>query len=402
MGRFMFVVPPFFGHISPTLSVGAGLLAKGHQVMWVGMKELPDEYIPEGGKYIVPQELTEHEEEIQKILRRQDEGPALSMAETLKLALEETYLPFCRLLMKGLFRLVDEFQPVVIIHDCITFAGAICAYIKGIPYVTSTPVPPDLLSKLPAAPKIYQWQHSLIMGLQEEFGICTQQYVIHSDRMNLVFSSQTFTQSKIHPPSLKFVGPVTGRPDTVSFNWEKLQQARSPKVFVSLGTLLVDIREDFFWKLAEAFADQPVTIVAATDPGTLAKWPDNFIVQRFVPQSQLVSRVDAVICHGGFNTVNDTLLNGLPMVIVPMAYDQFHTAYLVESAGCGIRLRYKRLRVTDLKEALWEIINNEKYRKAAAKVRDTFIEAGGTEKAVRHLEEFAQRVKLVEKEMYER
>jgi MGT family glycosyltransferase len=254
------------------------------------------------------------------------------------------------------------------------------------------------MSNASSTPKIYQWQHNLIMGLQAEFGIQTRKYVIHSNRMNLVFSSQEFTQSKNPPQYMKFVGPVTGRPGSIPFDWEKLQKASSPKVFVSLGTLLVDIREAFFRKLIEAFADQPLTIIAATDPGILDKWPENFIVQRFVPQSQLMSKVDAVICHGGFNTVNDTFLHGLPMVIMPMAYDQFHTAYLVENAGCGIRLRYKRLRVNDLKEALWEILSNKQYRMAAAKIRDTFIKAGGTERAVSYLEEFAQSTKATEKE----
>jgi len=136
-----------------------------------------------------------------------------------------------------------------------------------------------------------------------------------------------------------------------------------------------------------------LTIVAATDPGIFAEWPDNFIVQGYVPQTQLMPHMDAVICHGGFNTVNDAFLNGLPMLITPIAYDHFHTAALIENAGCGIKLRYKRLRVSDLRDSMWEVLQNEKYRKGAQHIRDTFIQAGGNDKAVELLETFAQRTK---------
>jgi MGT family glycosyltransferase len=387
----MFVVPPFFGHVSPTLSVGASLLARGHQVVWTGITAIAGQHIPEGGSFIVPhQELEEHQDEIARILKRQDDGPSLSGPEVMKLALEETYIPFARIMMKGLSRMVDDFQPDVIINDCITFAGALCAYLKGIPCVTTTPVPPDVMGDTAqSAPKIFEWQQKLIKGLQKELGIESNDFVIHSHQLNIVFTSKEFAGFSDPEPHMKFVGPVKGRPNNTPFDWERLEKSTIPKVFVSLGTLLVDIRKEFFGKLIEAFANEPLTIVAATDPGIFEQWPDNFIVQAFVPQSEIIPKMDAVICHGGFNTVNDTFMNGLPMLITPIAYDHFHTAALIENAGCGITLRYKRLRVPELRAAMWEILKNEKYRLAAQHIRETFIKAGGNDQAVALLEEFA-------------
>lgn len=100
-------------------------------------------------------------------------------------------------------------------------------------------------------------------------------------------------------------------------------------------------------------------------------------------------KMDVVICHGGFNTVNDTFINGLPMLITPIAYDHFHTAKLIENAGCGLKIRYKRLRVEDLKKAIFELLENPQYRNAALRIKDTFLAAGGNDKAVQLLEEFA-------------
>ncbi|MGY0037992.1 hypothetical protein [Pedobacter sp. NJ-S-72] len=57
MSRFLFVVPPFFGHISPTLSIGSTLIARGHEVKWIGITPLADKHIPEGGEFIYPGSL---------------------------------------------------------------------------------------------------------------------------------------------------------------------------------------------------------------------------------------------------------------------------------------------------------------------------------------------------------
>jgi MGT family glycosyltransferase len=391
MARFLFVIPPFFGHISPTLSVGVSLLARGHEVKWFGITTFVDKHIPAGGSYSYPEaDLVKHQDELQKILKRQDDGPACSGPEVIKLALEETYVPLARIMMESLGKCIDEWTPDVIINDCVAFAGALCAHIKGIPCVTTTPVPPDVMGDMAeSAPKIYDWQQKLIKGLQEEFGIYGDDMFIHSHKINMVFTSQEFAGVIDRMPHMQFVGPVNGRPNNADFDWERLEKATGPKIFVSLGTLLVEIRAAFFQKVIDAFAGTNVTIVAATNPDIFEQWPDNFIVRSFVPQSALMPKMDAVICHGGFNTVNDTFMNGLPMLITPIAYDHFHIAKLIENAGCGIKIRYKRLRVEDMRNAIFELLENPKYRAGALRIKQTFINAGGNDRAVQLLEEFA-------------
>lgn len=393
MAKFLFVVPPFFGHISPTLSVGGSLLAKGHEVLWAGITGLADEYIPAGGKFLVPHpELEPHRQEINRILRRQDDGAALSGPQVLKLALEETYIPFARMMREGLMRLIEEHRPDVIISDCITFAGGLCAYSKGIPYVTTTPVPPDVMGDALQAPKVFEWQQRLIRGLQQEFGIYTDDFVMHSSEMNLVFTSESFARMPLALPHLKFVGPVKGRPNHTFFDFNALDKVTTPKIFISLGTLLVDIRKAFFEKVIAAFKDEPVTVIAATDPSIIEEWPDNFMVQSYVPQTRLMPLMDVVVCHGGFNTVNDALLNGLPLLVTPITYDHFHTAGLVVHSGAGLKLRYKRMRAEDLRAAVQSLLQEGHYRVASQRVRDGFIAAGGNDQAVAHLEAFAASV----------
>ncbi|UMQ42240.1 hypothetical protein MKS83_00810 [Chryseobacterium sp. Y16C] len=395
--KFLFVVPPFFGHISPTLSVGASLIARGHEVKWFGITPLDNKHIPEGGSYFYPeQDLIPYQDEIARILKRQDDGPACSGPEVMKLALEETYVPFAKMMMSGLETLTQAWQPDVIVNDCISFGGALFAHKNNIPCVTTTPVPPDVMGDTEnSAPKIFEWQQNLIKTLQKEVGIEDDGIFIHSHHLNLIFTSQKFADFDEVPTHMKFVGPVKGRPNPAPFDWDKLNASTTPKIFVSLGTLLVDIRKAFFEKVIAAFADQPVTVIAATPPEIFEEWPSNFIVSSFVPQSALIPHMDAVICHGGFNTVNDTFTNGLPMLITPIAYDHFHIAKLIEKAGCGISIRYKRLRVDALRQTVFELLENPTYRNAAKEVQSSLINAGGNDRAVELLENFIKQSTLV-------
>lgn len=390
MAKFLFVVPPFFGHVSPTLSIGATLLDRGHEVQWVSLVNIKEDQIPNGGKFVVPSNYwSEHKEEIEDILRKQDNGPLLSGAETWKLAVEETYIPFCKIMYNGVNAVIDAFKPDVIINDCITFAGGICAYKRGIPYVTTTPVPPDLGANAINSPKIWEWQQNLMFNLQRDMGVYANDLIFHSKQLNIVFTSQYFASIEAPEPYMQFVGPVKGRPNNVDFDWQKLDNSRQPRVFVSLGTLLENIRKEFFEKLIETFKDEPLTIIAATNPNIIENWPSNFIVQGFVPQTKVMEKVDAVICHGGFNTVNDAILNELPLLITPIAYDHFHTADLVEKSGCGRKLRYKRLRLDELKKTVWDLIEQPIYKSKAAYVNKTFREAGNNNRAAELLEKVA-------------
>ena len=136
MAKFLFVVPPFIGHINPTLGIGAELLLRGHSVTWVGIKEINNAFIPIGGSFIVPhEELKGKENIIDEILEKQDNGPTIHGVEIFKFAMEETYIPFCNFLVPGILRIIDEFKPDVIYaqassRESVLFATQMQEYIK--------------------------------------------------------------------------------------------------------------------------------------------------------------------------------------------------------------------------------------------------------------------------------
>lgn len=389
MSKFLFVVPPFFGHINPSLSIGRTLLEKGHEVAWAGLTEIKAETIPSGGSFFILKEsYQKNKEVIQDIIKLQDKGANLPALEALKLGLQDTYIPFAKIMFEELAKLVDTYQPDVIINDCITFAGALVAHVKNIPLATITPVTPNTLHDPGTAPKVTKWVHDSIIGLQNSVGISGDEELISSKEVNMFYTSQKLAGYKDgeYPSYMKFIGALTGRPDNTPFDWDRFNKFNNPKIYISLGTVLIDIRKEFFSRMIEALKDKNITVVVATDPSILEKWPDNFIVQSYVPQLKLLKHIDVVIGHGGLNTVCDTYMNGIPMLIIPIAFDQSHTATLIDQYGCGIRLKYKRMKTKDIEQAVDDLLYNEKYKKAAKEIQQSFIEAGGNKKAAELIE----------------
>ncbi len=393
MARFLFVVPPFFGHINPTLSIGRTLLERGHEVAWAGLTGIKPELIPSGGHFFVLEKsFQKNKKEIEDIIKLQDKGANMPALEALRLGLQDTYIPFAKIMFDEFTALTDEYKPDVIVNDCISFVGGLTAHIKKIPLATITPITPNALHDPQTAPKVTQWVHDSIAGLQQSVGIYEDEEFILSRQLNMYYTSQKFVGYKDEdcPPYMKFIGALTGRPDDTPFDWERLEKAKNPKIYISLGTVLVDIRREFFSRMIQALGHKDVTVVVATDPATVEKWPDNFIVQNYVPQSKLLKHVDVVIGHGGLNTVCDTYMNGIPMLIIPMAFDQGHTAMLIEQYGCGIRIKYKRMRIQDVEHAIDELLYNPKYKTAAREIQQSFIEAGGNKRAAELLEQLAE------------
>lgn len=384
MAKFLFAVPPFKGHINPTLSLGATLLNRNHEVAWAGMTQIDPELLPSGGKYFYMQETgRKNKLEIESIIQLQNKGANMPALEALKLGLQDTYIPFAKMMIEEFNAVVDTFEPDVIINDCITLVGALSAHMKDIPIATLTPITPNALVDPKSAPKVTEWVHNSIIEMQKEIGIDGDKEYIQSDVLNMYYTSQLFCgyTEETTPPYMRFIGALTGRPDHTSFDWERFLKSKQPRIYISIGTVLVNSRKDFFERMIAALKDKPVTVIAAADPEIMDEWPDNFIVQSYVPQSELLTHVDMVIGHGGLNTVCDTYINGIPMLIIPMAFDQSHTAQLIENYGCGIWIKYTRMRVQDIEHAVKELLYNPKYKKAAKEIQQSFIDAGGNERA---------------------
>jgi MGT family glycosyltransferase len=156
---------------------------------------------------------------------------------------------------------------------------------------------------------------------------------------------------------------------------------------VSLGTINADVGQRFFATVIEALGDQPYQVVlAAPDELIAGPVPDNVLVRPYLPQLALLDRVDAVVSHGGHNTVCETLSHGRPLVLAPIRDDQPIVAQQVVDAGAGLRVKFGRVRAPELRSAVEAVLDDPNFTRCARAVRDTFAAAGGSSTAADHLE----------------
>jgi UDP:flavonoid glycosyltransferase YjiC (YdhE family) len=97
--------------------------------------------------------------------------------------------------------------------------------------------------------------------------------------------------------------------------------------------------------------------------------------------------MDAVVCHGGHNTVCEALYSGVPLVVTPIKDDQPVVAQQVVDAGAGLRLRFGRVRPPKLREAVYRVLQESPFQEAVERIRASFQAAGGANVTAERLEE---------------
>lgn len=395
MAKFVFVVPPLTGHVNPTLSLGAELLRNGHEVGWISLDAALEHQLPEGGKLMLVQyEKSDAAKEEARVYLDVITRKDVYGVESVKFLYEEVLVPLNRYMYDGIVEWLLRYQPDVLINDHQLFAGAIAAWKLDIDYATSVTAPAAVKMQ-EDLPMVHQWEMQQMLALQKELGVEEAEPVICSSQLTLVYTSRAFFGDMVLPEYYRFTGPVLqNRHAPVGFDWERFNsEADKPRILVSIGTTFNhEHKREFFSKVKEALKDEPVTVVVVSEPDLFDDWPDNFIVQKRVPQMELLPYLNGVMCHAGHNTVCETLMNGLPLVVVPIAYDQSYVAGRVVQVNAGVRLHYKRCKPAHIKEAVWEMLNNPEYKAAAEAIKNSFAEAGGTAQAARLLEELVNRI----------
>ena len=394
MAKFLFIVPPFTGHVNPTLGLGTELLNRGHQVAWVGFDPALKERLPEGGEHLLIEfDISEDEkEQLKEHLIGLSQKKVYGL-DSLKFLYDDVLVPLNTVLLDGINKFIDLFLPDVIITDHQIFAGAVAAVKKNIPYVTSVTAPAAIKVN-DALPMVYEWEGEQIINFQKKSGVEGDVRLDCSSLLTLVYTSGKFFGKSVLPGNYKFIGPVINRKEVAdNFDWEKLEKMGDrPKILVTIGTTyILNQKELFFKKVVEAFESENITVIVVTEPETLEYIPDNFMVCKQVPQLKLMPHLDAVVCHAGHNTVCEAITNAKPLIVIPIAYDQSYVAGCVTDNGAGVRLNFNRFRAPHLKDALNKILTDLSYTEGAKAVQQSFSDAGGVVKGVDYLEELLTR-----------
>ncbi|KAG4067736.1 hypothetical protein HA402_005508 [Bradysia odoriphaga] len=128
-----------------------------------------------------------------------------------------------------------------------------------------------------------------------------------------------------------------------------------------VGTLPTELRQDFFDAVA-----------SLRNVGFLWKWnghvpttmPSNVMTMEWFPQQAILAnpKCKGFVTQGGAMSFQQAIYHAVPMIIIPIWWDQPALARLAVHYGVGIHLELSELTEKSLKSALYEIIFNETYK----------------------------------------
>ncbi len=389
MSRVLLFNIPAHGHTNPTLPLVKELVRRGERVAYYSSDSFRNVIEDAGAEF----------RSYRSGVRFDSQGIDKNIFVNAGMVLE-----FARLLLPGILEDLErrgEAKPDYVIHDSMCVWGKFIARILAVPAVTSVTM--FAFGTRPALAS-FTFVRSLVkMFLGGFSGVARwlkaardihRQYRLNTfdlkdvftnrEPLNIVYTSRLFQPSAdAFDERFRFVGPLVA-PHRETFDLPLDEADDRPVVYVSLGTI-VNEAERFYKMCMAALGPEPVRVVMSvggrTDIPSLGAMPGNFIVRGRVPQVEVLRRASAFLTHAGMNSVAESLLARVPLVLFPQTAEQAMVARQVEHLGAGVRLHTVGLTRERIRDAVREVLGNPSYREGAGRIAESFESAGGCERA---------------------
>jgi UDP:flavonoid glycosyltransferase YjiC (YdhE family) len=263
--------------------------------------------------------------------------------------------------------LVDRWRPDLLIYETMAFAGPLVAALAKVPAVhhTLSPLAPPELWELCADALSPLWRSldmtpSPLGGLFDGLTLATW-----PPSLDTAPGYEASDIRRMRSIPLDASGGE-GLPDWLHGLSER------PIVYMTLGTVTnTDVA--VFRSALDGLADEPVNLIVTVgrdnDPATLGETPDNARVERYIPQSLLLSSCSAVISHAGSGTTLAALTHGLPQLLIPQGADQFVNAERCEQAGVGLRLLPDQVTAAAVRESLGSLLSSDAFHRQTRRLQ---------------------------------
>jgi len=348
--RFLFVNSNLYGHINPTLPFVKELVARGHSVTYFCSKNFAESVRQVGADFL---DFSEDLESFLAAYRPSDRHPFFMLMEYM-LRWDEAMLPVV------LSELREKSYDAVICDSI--FGGAyFLRQILGLPVVCShssfaashAPVPERMLEKgfHPQLDMCYVIRDRICAEYGIEVPTLQEVFVSRGD-LNVVYTTREFNGDTTLGKEYLFLGPSIDRHESQG-ELDLSAAGDRPIVYVSLGSINTDDAA-FYRMCAEAFRESGHFVVLSIgnkfDAEELGDLPENVLARSFVPQLDVLRKASLFVTHAGFNSVNESLYYGVPMLTIPLVNDQHMVARQVTALGLGLSAVRAELHAGSLRE----------------------------------------------------
>jgi UDP:flavonoid glycosyltransferase YjiC (YdhE family) len=385
--KFLFTLQPAYGHFHAMVPLARALAAQGHEVGFAtgkgfgpvvqraGFSHFPCGFDFDGSKDIF--EALPQWESIKRMPLPPGEQQLYGFIHALAPAMAD-----------DLIELMNTWKPDVIIRDPVEFGGYIAAEHYGLPHATILWAF-YISAKLSCA--------DAVLELRQRYGLPDDPKLSTLDRyLVLTFLPASWTFPSWPPP------PVTHRfcapPFDLSIDaglprWVKTLPDQ-PTVYATLGTTF-NRAPGTFQAILTAFSTEEVNLIVTVgrsmDPGQFQPLPDHIRVERYIPQTLVLPHCDALIFHGGYNSLQSALWHGLPMVLIPMgAGDNYPTALRCAEVGAGVLVEGTPPEAEAVRAATKAVLGQLTYRARAQQLQREMKELPPLSEAVKRLEVLAR------------
>lgn len=399
MAHFAFVAPPLRGHYRPLSNLAAELIARGHQATFLHHPDAAPLVEAEGAGF---EPIGRGAPPVERWTRPMAKISGLIGLGGMMNGMVRFTDMFCREAPDAIRRIGAD----ALIADQLEAGGGLVAEHLGLPFASIAVTVP--INREPGIPPPFVgwrfdpgekgvkrnlggWRVSdfLMRGIGDSIERNAGRLGLRSRRRleDCLSPSLQICQMvpsldfprKALPAGFHYTGPFRGGAPA---EFQLPPGDGRPLVYCTLGTLQGS-RAGIFRKVARACAELDLRLlITQGNRGRpkLGDLPGKPMIYDWVQQEAVLALADLVVCHGGMNSVLEPLAAGLPMVVMPLAFEQSAVAARLEHAGVA-RALSRRTSARRLADAIAEVRATPRFRERAEAVRVEIGEAGGAARA---------------------
>ncbi|CAL8338708.1 unnamed protein product [Lota lota] len=135
-------------------------------------------------------------------------------------------------------------------------------------------------------------------------------------------------------------------------------------IIMTLGTLVNALPDDIAEEIASVFAKMPQKVIwrhVGQRPSTLG---NNTLIVDWMPQKDLLGhpQTKLFVAHGGTNGVQEAIYYGVPVLGIPLFFDQFDNLLRLQERGAGKILKLAEVNGHSFEQVLGEVLHQDSYR----------------------------------------
>ncbi|KAH8383549.1 hypothetical protein KR009_009268, partial [Drosophila setifemur] len=213
------------------------------------------------------------------------------------------------------------------------------------------------------------------------FGYSTQKFNDLRDRISVILVNNHFTmgRARANVPNMIEVGGLHLTEPTEPCGKELLRfldEAEHGVIYFSMGQDIMFnyLPDNVKQPLLQSFANLKQRVVWKTDLFSMRNNSESIFGIANAPQRELLTHpnVKLFITHGGLLSVMEAVSSGVPMLGIPLFFDQFTNMHRVEMVGAAKVLDSNTLTVQSVTSTIRELIENPKYSARAKEMSRSF------------------------------